>query len=582
MPTSHVSPNSTALTLASVRTHYLDILAHARAVNERVSNAAVAPERLAALAEAMATFEVTFPLIGSFNAGKSSLVNAFLGERLLKTGIVPTTAIPVEVRYACEPRAVAVGQDNRERQLTLESFRQNEFTIEDTRLIRLYLDNPRLARFADVVLVDFPGLDSGLAIHNRAIDEYLPRSVAYLVTIDAETGLTASVAQTLSEIGCHAKPIAVAITKTDKKSSADLPGILEHNRRAVRDLVGGSHFELFATAPGGDQSELDATMLGLVKRAPGLFEARFGPELRDVLLLLQGYLVTRLQAGSLVPEELDRLIREQGQHVADLVKRVDQEWLELDRQLDRATNAILGHVHAALSADVAALAAASKTPAQFDARVNAVVRQAVVLGLRQEVEPIVKNRLEHLGQQLADQVGTFYGKLGDVATAEPAGGAALGDVLKQLTEVYGRFGGAAQRPFALAFPLPGPWVVLLPVLFEKVLPAIIGVLGPLLESLFGNRPDPAAEQNRVEQHVQTTVIPAVVAQLDGPLRHAITELKGNARAGLLEQVEARRRSVVEALDGCKQERARAEADIAERAQALTHDLNLVLALQKSV
>ena len=44
-------------------------------------------------------FKVTTPIIGRFSTGKSSMINAFLEERLLKTDIMPETAIPTEIIY---------------------------------------------------------------------------------------------------------------------------------------------------------------------------------------------------------------------------------------------------------------------------------------------------------------------------------------------------------------------------------------------------------------------------------------------------------------------------------------------------
>ena len=42
-------------------------------------------------------FRVTAPVIGGFSTGKSSLINAVLGEKLLSTNITPETAVPTEI-----------------------------------------------------------------------------------------------------------------------------------------------------------------------------------------------------------------------------------------------------------------------------------------------------------------------------------------------------------------------------------------------------------------------------------------------------------------------------------------------------
>lgn len=50
--------------------------------------------------------------LGSFGSGKSSLINALLGEDLLPTGFLPETAIPVELHYSEEKQMVIYPKKN--------------------------------------------------------------------------------------------------------------------------------------------------------------------------------------------------------------------------------------------------------------------------------------------------------------------------------------------------------------------------------------------------------------------------------------------------------------------------------------
>ena len=49
--------------------------------------------------------ELTISVIGQLKRGKSSLVNAILGEDLLPVGIIPLTTVVTEIRYAPAFRA---------------------------------------------------------------------------------------------------------------------------------------------------------------------------------------------------------------------------------------------------------------------------------------------------------------------------------------------------------------------------------------------------------------------------------------------------------------------------------------------
>ena len=50
-------------------------------------------------------------VVGEFNHGKTTFVNALLGEDALPTGVTPTTAVIHHVVYAEEPGATIVRKD---------------------------------------------------------------------------------------------------------------------------------------------------------------------------------------------------------------------------------------------------------------------------------------------------------------------------------------------------------------------------------------------------------------------------------------------------------------------------------------
>src|SRR5271169_5915706 len=49
--------------------------------------------------------------VGQFKRGKSTLLDAFVGEQILPTGVVPVTAVPTVLRYGIERKArVRIGE----------------------------------------------------------------------------------------------------------------------------------------------------------------------------------------------------------------------------------------------------------------------------------------------------------------------------------------------------------------------------------------------------------------------------------------------------------------------------------------
>src|ERR671935_1884526 len=83
----------------------LRVLAHLEVLPP--SERRLAAETVVKLAEAL----VYVAVIGEFKRGKSTLINALLGEDVLPTGVTPVTAVPTLLRFGPAARAVIYRRD---------------------------------------------------------------------------------------------------------------------------------------------------------------------------------------------------------------------------------------------------------------------------------------------------------------------------------------------------------------------------------------------------------------------------------------------------------------------------------------
>ncbi|HSL28035.1 MAG TPA: dynamin family protein, partial [Anaerolineales bacterium] len=149
-------------------------------------------EALATLQDAILQLDELFLMVvvGEFNAGKSALVNALLGERVLAEGATPTTSRVTLVKWG----------EKAEEQIVDENF--GVYT------------HP-LPLLKELNIVDTPGTNAVIRYHERLTDEFVPRSDLILFITSADHPLTESERQFLQRIVAWGKKVIFALNKAD-------------------------------------------------------------------------------------------------------------------------------------------------------------------------------------------------------------------------------------------------------------------------------------------------------------------------------------------------------------------------------
>ena len=201
---------------------------------------------LAALAVPMARAGEAFgrPLLvavmGEFNAGKSSLVNALAGADVAPVGVTPTTATINVLRYGAGGGRVSY-RDGTTRDLGPASVGPFLGELSDVeaatiRQVEIFAPVESLRR---VEIVDTPGLNSLRPEHEKVARDFLVEADALVWVFAAGQAAKASERAALNLAQAANKKVLGVVNKIDRADPDEVEPLLRHVRHELGALVDG-------------------------------------------------------------------------------------------------------------------------------------------------------------------------------------------------------------------------------------------------------------------------------------------------------------------------------------------------------
>jgi small GTP-binding protein len=182
-------------------------------------------------------------VVGEFNHGKSTFVNALLGAEVLPVGVTPTTAAIHHLRWAASPEATVVRSSGEREPLPFDEVRR--FAVgagragDDVDFLEVGYPAPLLEE--RILLVDTPGVND-LSLQRADITySYIPRADAVLFLLDAGQILKESERVFLQEklLKASRDKIVFVITKWDLLTTNEQGEALAYAREQLAKLVKG-------------------------------------------------------------------------------------------------------------------------------------------------------------------------------------------------------------------------------------------------------------------------------------------------------------------------------------------------------
>ena len=267
-------------------------------------------------------------VVGEFNHGKTTLVNALVGRDILPTGVTPTTAVIHHILHAPEPYARVIREDESRETVPFDTLKEwvatenAERQARQARVSYLEIGLPSKLLEDQIVLVDTPGVND--LSHQRAdiTYNYIPRSDAVLFLLDAGQLLKESERVFLFEklLAKSRDKIVFVVTKADIWSPEERVQGMEYVTRELGKLVKSPVIfpvkaEQYLMAQSPEQREGSGVEVLLQHLTRFLSEER-GRILLDHALgegiavsdLLEKGVLAKRRALSFTREELDRRV----------------------------------------------------------------------------------------------------------------------------------------------------------------------------------------------------------------------------------------------------------------------------------
>jgi ribosome biogenesis GTPase A len=191
----------------------------------------------------------TLVVLGEFKRGKSTFINALLGEAILPAAIIPLTAIPTILQYGQHPAARVVFLEGAEKSIAMgeiADYATERGNPGNHRKVReVYIEYPSAFLQQGVILVDTPGVGSAHQHNTDAAYAYLPHADAAIFLISVDAPLSKVELDYLKDICSYVKKVFFVMNKIDVVSPEDLAEAREFTTGLLGENLDGRGVELF-------------------------------------------------------------------------------------------------------------------------------------------------------------------------------------------------------------------------------------------------------------------------------------------------------------------------------------------------
>ncbi|MGL2630573.1 dynamin family protein [Helicobacter pylori] len=504
--------------------------------------------------------QLVIPVVGNFSAGKSTLLNRFLGSSVLPTGITPETSLATELHYSANERIEAFSNNDEK----TESFELNEQSFEAIKdnateeysYLKVYLNNEALEDSAPLVFVDMPGFDSPISSHTHAILEYLERGVHFVILTSVEEGnLTKRMVRELKNLLEFDKGLSFILSKTNLRTPSQVGEISRYIQEQIQDHLDLTTHLIYSNKDNNALLEVADTI-----DAEKLFSALYLKRLKFLNSQLQNSLKSVMESFDYSKEKALEEIKALDLGVKDIEKTYEKLRANLEEEYSSvAVGSVVKKVIEEVREQKSYLASLINKPNEFNSEIESIMQQSLIKNAKLEIEKINLSFSKDFCTEFASLNNT---QLSSGFSVNLEHGLELG--INALSVILAK--NPVTRPFALI--LQG---------LKPLLKDLLTLLPNIIASFFRNE---EKERAKLENLIEVKVIPMVQYKLKEVLPGLFNECLENSLKGLKDWCELEITHKKQEIALAQKEKEKHLNDLESQKQILENKINALSDLEQ--
>ena len=489
---------------------------------------------------------IKVPFIGRFSAGKSSLLNILIGRGdLLPIDTQPKTAIAYELYYDVKERVELYKNGKKKDERSLEDI--NNLDTEPGEIAKVFVNCEYVKKLQDnnVILVDMPGIGSGIERHDAAIANYLHKGSVFVLFVNAiDGGLKDSTLVFTKELISENQLPVVFLTKTDMVPNQEtVKENIEYVEWQLKDFGVENPVVSSVCAVNNDIEALDKFINSL--NADEIVGKQLAVYVKSIIEYAISNLQIRIDVRKTDVENLNQKVAELESQIQNL--QISEPFDEnCGDSPDKSTNDILSNVKKALLDS-------SETIASLIVNGNGSedeIKEIIVGTIRTEIKKSLKKEGKEYAEAISESANEIVGQLLQLDldyTSENSMDKSISEFVSKIE--------------ILVAYLPEQFQDIARTILE-ILPFLTSAINAILD-LFGFNDEERIE--RIKSALINNAMPLVTAQLKPTILQIVTDnqeaIKDQMKRTVIAEAEAYKQGLLDKISDTGKSEKEIESEI---------------------